>query len=352
MNSIKTTIVSSVFAVIILFGAATAAGQDGAQQQQNTLRDVERLYVGGLKWLKKHQQPNGTFAGGGRDTYATQPGVVGLAVVAMLAHGDDPNFGPYAKNIKQGVNFILSQQNPSTGYIGTSMYNHGFATLALAEAYGAVLDPERKVAKGLTNAVKLIINAQKPNKRHKSRQYRGGWRYSPESSDSDSTVSGAQFVALMAAVNAGIPVPKEVTDEALKYLERCQSPADGGIGYTSAGGSNGPRTAIGALAFALAKKKDKQPFKQAMNYLYTNEGRGASSHYYHYFLYYASQAYFHGDPKGWQRWNARNVATLKEQVQTDGSWQSNFGPTFATASSLLSMALNYRYLPIYEKDDD
>ena len=103
---------------------------------------------------------------------------------------------------------------------------------------------------------------------------------------------------------------------------------------------------------ALAKKKDKPPFKAAMNYLYTHENNSGSSHYYHYYLYYASQAYFHGDQQNWRRWNARNVQTLKDQVQEDGSWNSNFGPTFATASSLLSMALNYRYLPIYEKDDD
>lgn len=352
MKSIKQSIALSIGAALIGFGAGVTSAQDAPGKKPNTLRDVERLYKGGLKWLKKAHQPNGTFSGGGRDTYASQPGVVGLAVVAMLAHGDDPNYGPYAKNIRKSLDFILSQQNKSTGYIGSSMYNHGFATLALAEAYGAVLDRDRKIGRGLTNAVKLIINAQKPNRRHKARQYKGGWRYSPESSDSDTTVSGAQFVALLAAMNAGIYVPqKDCVDEALKYFERCQSPTDGGIGYTSAGGSNGPRTAIGALAFALHKKKDKPPFKLAMNYLYTNENRGASSHYYHYYLYYASQAYFHGDSKHWRRWNTNNVQTLKDSVQPDGSWQGNFGSTFATASSLLSMALNYRYLPIYEKDD-
>ena len=336
--------------VMVSVGCLSAHSQETKEKNHaSTLVEVERLYKGGLKWLKRVQQPNGTFSGGGRDTYASQPGVVGLAVVAMLAHGDDPNFGPYAKNIKNGLKFILSQQNSRTGYIGSSMYNHGFASLALAEAYGTVLDPEKKVGRGLTNAVQLILRAQKVRK---SSKQQGGWRYSPESTDSDTTVSGAQFVALLAAVNAGIPVPKTSIQDALGYIEECQSPSDGGIGYTTASGSNGPRTAIGALMFALAKKKDKPPFKAAMNYLYTHENNAGSSHYYHYYLYYASQAYFHGDQQNWRRWNARNVQTLKDQVQEDGSWNSNFGPTFATASSLLSMALNYRYLPIYEKDDD
>ena len=128
---------------VMLSGFCLSAHSQEPKEKNHasTLVEVERLYKGGLKWLKRAQQPNGTFSGGGRDTYASQPGVVGLAVVAMLAHGDDPNFGPYAKNIKSGLKFILSQQNSRTGYIGSSMYNHGFASLALAEAYGTVLDP-------------------------------------------------------------------------------------------------------------------------------------------------------------------------------------------------------------------
>ena len=311
------------------------------------LKDVERMYTKGLAWLASKQQPNGTFSGGGaRDHYGSQPGVVGLAVVSMLAHGDDPNFSKYAKNITNGVKFILGQQNSRTGYIGSSMYNHGFATLALAEAYGTVLDPQNKIGKGLTNAVQCILRAQSVRK---SAQYQGGWRYSPESSDSDTTVSGAQFVALLAAVNAGIKVPQKAVDDALGYIKTAQS-SDGGIGYTTAGGSNGPRSAIGALMYALAKKKNASTYKRVMQYLYRQPADGGYSHYYHYYLYYASQAFFHGpDREQWERWNAQNIATLKQSQQDDGSWTSNFGATFATSSSLLSIALNYRFLPIYER---
>jgi len=310
------------------------------------LKDVERMYSKGLKWLASSQQANGSFNGGGRDHYGSQPGVVGLAVVAMLAHGDDPNFGPYSKNITNGVKFILTQQNSRTGYIGSSMYNHGFATLALAEAYGAVLDPQNKIGKGLTNAVQCILRSQSVRK---SAQHQGGWRYSPESSDSDTTVSGANFVALLAAANAGIKVPQKSVDEALGYIKNCQA-SDGGIGYTSAGGSNGPRSAIGSLMFALAKKKKASTYKRIMQYLYRQPTDGGYSHYYHYYLYYASQAFFHGpDRDQWERWNAQNIATLKQSQQEDGSWNSNFGSTFATSSSLLSIALNYRFLPIYER---
>jgi len=341
-----------LFGMLLLMGIHPTQAQQTFDGSTKHLKDVERMYSKGLGWLKKNQQDDGSFKGGGvRDHYGSQPGVVGLAVVAMLAHGDDPNFGPYAKNITNGVKFILSKQNPKTGYIGTSMYNHGFATLALAEAYGTVLEdlPGRsklEIGPGLTNAVQCILRAQSVRK---STQYQGGWRYSPEASDSDTTVSGAQLVALLAAVNAGIKVPQKAVDDALGYIEKSQS-SDGGIGYTTAGGSNGPRSAIGALMFSLAKQKNDRTYKRIMAYLYRQPADGGYSHYYHYYLYYASQAFFHGpDREQWRRWNAQNIATLKQSQQDDGSWTSNFGATFATSASLLSVALNYRFLPIYER---
>ncbi len=302
--------------------------------------EVDRMYVKGLLFLVKHQSEDGSFSSPGRtDTYGKQPGVVGLAVITMLAHGDDPNRGPFALAIKRGLNLILKNQNKSTGYIGSSMYNHGFAALALAEAYGHVND--KRLGPALKKATDLILNAQK-------RSRVNAWRYSPESSDGDTTVSGAQIVALFAARNAGIGIPQDSIEKALQFYIQCQA-SDGGFGYTSASGSNGPRTAIGALAFALAKKKQSERFKAAMDYLVGKGSSGGYDHYYHYFLYYASQTYFHASPKLWAEWNATNIKRLKETQQEDGRWDSNFGGTFATSASLLSLALNYRYLPIYER---
>ena len=123
----------SLFFGLLLLAVQPTQAQRLFEGSVKHLKDVERMYTKGLEWLASKQQPNGTFSGGGaRDHYGSQPGVVGLAVVSMLAHGDDPNFGKYAKNITNGVKFILGQQNSRTGYIGSSMYNHGFATLALA----------------------------------------------------------------------------------------------------------------------------------------------------------------------------------------------------------------------------
>jgi len=294
---------------------------------------VDTMYVRGLRFLAQTQKPDGSWA----DSMGTQPAVVAFAVLSMLAHGDDPNLGEYSVPIKRGLDFILDKQNKTSGYIGSSMYNHGFSTLALAEAYGMVDDD--RIGPALEEATRLILTSQ-------SRNPFGAWRYSPTSQDADTTVSGAQMVALYAARNAGIGVPDEALDKGLRFFLNCQS-GDGGIGYTSPGGSNGPRTAIGALVFTLAKKKSSETYKAMMTFL--NQGNVSGGNYYHYFLYYASQSYFHASERLWEEWNRINLRVLQSSQNEDGSWESNYGATFGTACSLLSVALNYRYLPIYER---
>lgn len=294
---------------------------------------VEAMYVRGLDFLARSQSSTGAW----NHQYGTEPGVVGLGLLAFLAHGEDPNYGPYSKNIQRAVDFLIANADSSTGYIGTSMYNHGFATLALAEAYGVVNNP--KIGPAVRKAINLILESQAQNNL-------GGWRYSPQSTDADTTVSGAQMVALFAARNAGLGVPDAAIGKGLQYYETMQS-GDGGFGYTSPGGSNAPRTAIGALVFALAREKDDTAFKAAYRYL-QRQGYQQNSYPY-YYIYYAAQAYFHADMEGWKVWNEQNQKVLQVSQTEDGSWQGNHGPVFSTSTALLSLAVNYRFVPIYER---
>ena len=73
------------------------------------------------------------------------------------------------------------------------MYEHGLATLCLAEMYG--MDPDPELEDKLRKAVDLIIKCQSPA---------GGWRYSPSPTDQDLSVTVMQVVALRAANNAGV----------------------------------------------------------------------------------------------------------------------------------------------------
>lgn len=293
---------------------------------------VDRMYLKGMDYLVHTQLADGSWA----DATGGPAAICALSVVSLLAHGDDPNFGPYTVTIHRGLDYLLKHQDQRTGYIGPSMYNHGFATLALAESYGAVNDD--RLGPALQKAVRLILSSQEGNSSK-------AWRYSPESRDADTTVSGAQMVALMAARNAGIPVPEKSIQDGLHFYFSCQTP-DGGIGYVSAQGPNATRTAIGILVMALAKDKNSTAFQSAFQFL---RNAGNDMQYPAYFRYYASQAFFHASPEMWNNWNHDNINTLRSSQNSDGSWDGMFGSTFNTAGSLLSVALNYRYLPIYER---
>lgn len=295
---------------------------------------VDPMYQRGIRYLASTQQPDGSWS----DGYGTQPGVVALAVAAILGHGDDPNSGPYANTIRKGLEFILSQQNKETGYIGSSMYNHGFATMVLGEAYGEVDMPG--LGPALQKAVDCILNSQK-NNRH------GAWRYGPDSRDADTSVSGAVIVGLFSARNAGLAVPDLAFERALGYFDKMRA-SSGGYGYTSASSPNYNRTAIGVLAFCLARQKDKPHVAESVKFLSQNLSYRDSSYPY-YFEYYMSQALFQADLELWQKWNTFNIKYLSTIQSPDGSWPGSKGTAFNTSAALLSLALNYRFLPIYER---
>ena len=89
-----------------------------AQSIQRRSADViptqlETMYTRGLKYLAHSQNQDGSWA----DNSGKYPGVVGLSLLSFLAHGEDPNNGPYAQNIHRSLNFLLDAQQASNGYI-------------------------------------------------------------------------------------------------------------------------------------------------------------------------------------------------------------------------------------------
>src|SRR6516165_6202927 len=190
---------------LALFGGmATALAQPpNARIGEAVPRDVRELYDKGLQYLAKTQTENGDWTEGQQG-----PGVTGMALMVFLASGEDPNFGLYSNNVRRAVRSIVSNQDANTGYLGNSMYHHGFGMLALAEAYGAVdesiLWPDdkapRSVGQALELAVRAAITSQKVNSA-------SAWRYAPAGRDADVSATGAVIIGLLAARNAGIEVP-------------------------------------------------------------------------------------------------------------------------------------------------
>src|SRR5438876_877898 len=200
---------------LMLFGsvAGAAAQPPNARIGETVPRDVREMYDKGLQYLVKTQTEKGDWTEGQQG-----PGITGMALMVFLASGEDPNFGLYSNNVRRAVRSMITDQDANTGYLGNSMYHHGFGTLALAEAYGAVDERHvwpggkkpRSIGAALELAVRAAITSQKKNPL-------GAWRYSPDATDADTSVSGAVLVGLLAARNAGIEVPDDSINKAISY---------------------------------------------------------------------------------------------------------------------------------------
>ncbi|HEY2252939.1 MAG TPA: squalene--hopene cyclase [Planctomycetaceae bacterium] len=332
--------------------------------------NVRQIYDRGLQFLAASQSPDGSWDGGepgpnmkqGLENAAQADGswasggkqgagVTALALLAFLASGEDANFGIYSGHIRKALRSLIRAQDANTGYIGPSMYHHGFGMLALAEAYGAVDDsilwPDeeapRSVGQALELAVRAAITSQKANPAN-------AWRYSPGGRDADVSATGAVIIGLLAARNAGIEVPDESIDKAIAYL-RSKTEKSGDVSYMTLGDRlvhSTARVSIGTLTFAVARRKDLAEFKSTLDYLKQRIGEPAGP-FGEYTLYYEAQALFQGHPNSWEKWNEILIRRLMEAQQPDGSIRGRFNPAISTSLSLLALALNYRFLPIYER---
>jgi len=323
--------------------------------------DVEQITTKALKFLAESQLETGGWAGG-YDSHAAgraNCGVAGLATMAMLATGEDPNSGPYAANIRAGLRYLITTQNPKTGFLPNTMYNHGFAMLALAEAYGAVDDKllwdneagrkvaaenKRTLGEALRLAVDLAVKSQNQNPAR-------AWRYKPTSKDADTSAAGAVLVGLLAARNAGIAVPEENIADAVKYMEQMTSRRSGTTQYTAVIGavSDGPNlSAITALILAISQNRESEKYRSTKTRISKFlDHQDRSFPFYN--RYYMAQALFQTDYDAWTRWNNITIRRLRKLQQPNGSFSSNHGEAYGTAMSCLALALNYRFLPIYER---
>jgi hypothetical protein len=314
-------------------------------------RDVREMYDAGVRYLVKTQQPSGAW-----NDNQSGPGVTGMAMMVLLASGEDPNHGPYRDAIRKAIKNMIDSQNAQTGFLGggghESMYQHGFGMLALAEAYGAVDDRGLGAARSIGAALELAVRAAVTSA--KSNPY-GAWRYSPDAKDADTSVSGAVMMGLLAARNAGIEVPDETITRAIQYFVSMTGP-NGQVGYSgSPGGGSDAVTSIAVLVEAIARKKDLAEYKRSLVYLKERSlSAAAGDGYPAYTRYYRAQALFQGDVTTWEQWNAGLVRELKAMQSKDGSFsgfagRGGSGGTVDTSLALLSLAVNYKFLPVYER---
>ncbi len=340
----RSLLMSVVLAAAGLFSPAEAPAQDPTLRFGETIpAELQALYERGLGWLANAQTDSGSWTGSHQGS-----GLDGICLMAFLASGEDPNFGKYAANVRRALRALLSSQNGETGYLPNSMYHHGFGMLALSEAYGCVDEsllwegkkPVRSIAQALELAIRCSVTSQKKNRY-------GGWRYSPDATDADTSVVGAMLMGLFAARNAGMEVPDECIQSALEYMRRSTG-KDGSVAYSGGFGGLGGSlnlTAIATLLGAVSKSKETNEYKAALGRLRENLEH-KEPNYAEYFGYYAAQALFQSDYAAWQKWNTAKIRALHSAQRSDGSFS---GGAYETGMSLLALALNYRFLPIYER---
>lgn len=295
----------------------------------------------GLRFLAETQLPSGAWD----SQFGPNVGVSSLALLSFLAAGHVPEQGEYAEVIDRGLNWILANAQAS-GLIhyedGSShgpMYEHALATLLLSEVYG--MTDRGEVPTAIQAAVRVIVNAQNPE---------GGWRYQPYSHDADISVTVMQILALRGAQHAGMIVPAETIENAVRYVKKCADSGGGFLYQSRSGSPNYPRTGAGVCSLEVCGDYESDEVRKGLDYLVSNIGQSEKMDNYHYGVYYAAQAVYQAkDLRRWQQW----FPTIREQVlvrqQPDGRWESGIGSPYSTSMMVLALSIPYRYLPIYQR---
>ena len=257
-------------------------------------RAAEKAVIDGLRWLVRHQNPDGSWSAAqlkercaketpcfdAKDDFSDRydPGLTGLALLCFLRAG----FTPESKQdivdtafaqrhstgavVKSGLQCLRRVQNADGSFSkGKSfIYNDAIATLAVVEAYATTHDASwREPAQ---HGVEFLQSAQRKSSKGDSSW---GWRYAsrvevevelhnagigpgPESaralSDSDTSATAWCAAALRAAREAGLEVKDEALAGAFAFT-RAATASDGFVGYRSAQDS-GARASGGDGRFA------------------------------------------------------------------------------------------------------
>jgi len=298
----------------------------------------------GLRFLAERQHDAGSI---GTHNYRKNVAVCALAGLAFMSQGSTPNRGQYGKNVAKCVEFLLNSTHED-GFIAVEnftshgpMYGHGFATLFLAECYGMTMRDD--IREKLAKAVRLIVETQNED---------GGWRYQPRKDDADLSVTICQVMALRAARNAGIFVPKETIDRCTDYVRNSQN-EDGGFRYLIHGGpSQFPRSAAGVVALYMAGIYEGEEIERGLDYLMEHLPRGnvpvQEAHYY-YGHYYAVQAMWHAGGDYWKTWYPAIRDELISLQRPNGSWFSAICSEYGTGMACIILQLPNNFLPIIQR---
>jgi len=355
------------------FGYRSGGGRRRAVAKFGGSRASESAVNAALRWLAKHQDPDGSWKTKDLDgSHIVDPGVTGLACLAFLGAGHTERAGHYRGNVNASLTWIKKNQDQN-GMVGTQFkehwhqgnaYHHAICGLALAEAYGMARNPD--TGKCAQAAIDYSINEHQVDY--------GGWRYNPKSGQ-DVSVTGWFVMQLKSAKIAGLKVDGKSFSGAINFLDKMTTkPGEvagdqygGRVGYTSKSSLSVNTTAIGVLCrlFLGFKRGDPNVIGGA-EYMMENlpkweEGAhggvsGGQRQFFFYYYYYGTLAMFQIGGKYWQAWNGAMrdmlIQNQRRGGDEDGSWDpigacgGMGGRAYTTAVGALCLEVYYRYLPV------
>ena len=341
-------IISSISAAIALTVHAQEAPDAGfAQWRSRVDPSVEKA----LTYLARIQRPNGSFP----DRHGESTGIPSLVGMAFLSKGHTPTEGLYAEALNRCIDLVLANQNPEglldKGDSGTGpMYAHHISTLFLSEVSGMVDDGrQKKIDVVLPKALSLILRAQAVQKDESNR---GGWRYHPNSTDSDTSCSGWALMALRSAKLNGAAVPDAAIQDAVSYVKRRQDPETGSFGYTGTKDHEKSLTGMGLLCLELSGGHGSPETIRAADHIMKGYQELPGDQFEFYGNYYNAQGLFQIGDRYWQQYAPWMYETYLKKQEADGSWDSKeAGRTYGTAMMALAFTVPYRQLPIYQRDE-
>lgn len=328
-------------AALVTLAGATDEGVDPSRPKEVTPRAQEAI-TRGLAYLAGQQRTDGSWYD---YRYRQAMAINSFALLALLAGGNTPGRGQYGQEVARSVKYHLDAVQKSGliahGIPHHAMYSHGMGTLALAEVYGLTSNDQIRTA--LKKATELIIRCQ---------NHQGGWRYQPRVYDADISVTVMQVMALRAARNGGIHVPRETIDRAILYVKGCQTQG-GGFSYQYRAGPPGfGRTAAGCAALLMAGDYSAPELAGGLKYL--KDQRSNVRQWYWYGHYYAAQAMYQAGGTYWETWYPFIREELLGKQRPEGFWRESGGGAphnniFETSVALLILQIPYRYLPIFQR---
>jgi hypothetical protein len=316
----------------------------------------------GLSWLAEQQDqaPDGSLARAGGERHVPVP-TTAIAALAFMAAGSSPERGPYGRNVARAIDYLLlrAELTPGSktrGYIASEgdelsrMHGHGFATLALTQAYA--MSPKstrgRRVSEVLEAAIDLIERTQ---------GLEGGWFYEPAASaQHENSVTVGLVQSLRAARDSGFEVDHAVVSRAVDYVRRCQTET-GHFRYALGTDKTSlALTAAGVSTLNFLGEYEGPEVARGMERLWQDvQARGDEPprgvdfpHYER--LYLALALWQHPDPRLFREWfNGESARLIREQAP-DGSWDDpQFGAGYATAMNCLFLGLPQNLLPTFQR---